>query len=243
MIPRGDGDGWARCAQGHKHWGIFGAAGLLLRHDDRVLLQHRALWSHHGGTWGILGGARNSGETAVHTAAREAAEEAGFGARVLPGRSGEHVDDHGGWSYVTVVGRADRGLPRPAAHGRVAGGRLGARRADPRPAAAPRLRGDLGDDSRDRLTCQRTSAAGSIVIGNGSVSVSTRPGVGAAGLLVAGRRPRSGTRRRAAGPAPPAGSRRCRPGRRGRACGTGRRERDEGDTTSAAATSVHRQEC
>ena len=49
MLPRGDGDGWTRCALGHKHWGIFGAAGLLLRHGDLVLLQHRALWSHHGG--------------------------------------------------------------------------------------------------------------------------------------------------------------------------------------------------
>jgi 8-oxo-dGTP diphosphatase len=105
VLPRGDGDGWTYCAQGHKHWGIYGAAGLLLRHGDRVLLQHRALWSHHGGTWGILGGARNRGETAVHAAAREAVEEAG----VAPDRYvvvGEHVDDHGGWSYTTVVGRA-----------------------------------------------------------------------------------------------------------------------------------------
>ena len=117
MIPRGDGDGWTYCAQGHKHWGIFGAAGLLLRHADPggqnwVLLQHRALWSHHGGTWGILGGARNSGETAVCTAAREAVEEAG----VRPGSYevvGEHVDDHGGWSYVTVVGRAATAFRAP----------------------------------------------------------------------------------------------------------------------------------
>ena len=117
LIARGDGDGWTYCAQGHKHWGIHGAAGLLLRYSDpaggdQVLLQHRALWSHHGGTWGILGGARNSGETAVHTAAREAAEEAGFG----PERYevvGEHVDDHGGWSYVTVVGRAAEAFRAP----------------------------------------------------------------------------------------------------------------------------------
>jgi 8-oxo-dGTP diphosphatase len=112
VIPRGDGDGWTQCALGHKHWGIYGAAGLLLRHHDQVLLQHRALWSHHGGTWGILGGARNSGESAVHAAAREAAEEAG----VAPGSYevvGEHVDDHGGWSYVTVVGRAATAFPAP----------------------------------------------------------------------------------------------------------------------------------
>jgi 8-oxo-dGTP diphosphatase len=105
VLPRGDGDGWTHCALGHKHWGIFGAAGLLLRYRDLVLLQHRALWSHHGGTWGLLGGARNSGETAEQAAEREAAEEAG-----LPPDSytvtGRYVDDHGGWSYTTVVGRA-----------------------------------------------------------------------------------------------------------------------------------------
>jgi 8-oxo-dGTP diphosphatase len=105
MIPRGDGDGWTYCAQGHKHWGIYGAAGLLLRHDDQVLLQHRALWSHHGGTWGILGGARNSGETAAQAAGREAVEEAGIAADRYT-VAGEFVDDHGGWSYTTVVGCA-----------------------------------------------------------------------------------------------------------------------------------------
>ena len=110
LFPRGDGDGWTYCAQGHKHWGLFGAAGLLVRHRDWVLLQHRALWSHHGGTWGVLGGARNSDETARHAAAREAVEEAG----VTPGSYrvvGEHVDDHGGWSYTTVVARADSAFP------------------------------------------------------------------------------------------------------------------------------------
>lgn len=112
VIPRGDGDGWTHCAQGHEHWGIHGAAGLLLRHGEQILLQHRAPWSHHGGTWGILGGARNSGETAVVAAGREAVEEAG----VAPGSYevvGEHVDDHGGWSYVTVVGRAATAFAAP----------------------------------------------------------------------------------------------------------------------------------
>ena len=27
---RGDGDGWIECGLGHRHWGLFGAAGLLL---------------------------------------------------------------------------------------------------------------------------------------------------------------------------------------------------------------------
>jgi 8-oxo-dGTP diphosphatase len=105
VFPRGDGDGWVRCALGHRHWGVFGAAGLLLRHGANVLLQHRALWSHHGGTWGLLGGARNSGETPVQAAQREAAEEAGLSSGVYT-VTGCYVDDHGGWSYTTVVAQA-----------------------------------------------------------------------------------------------------------------------------------------
>ncbi len=102
LLPPGDGDGWTRCEQGHKHWGVHGAAGLLLWHGDRILLQHRALWSHHGGTWGILGGALNRGESAEQAALREAAEEAGVDAgTVAP--TAEYVDDHGGWSYTTVI--------------------------------------------------------------------------------------------------------------------------------------------
>ena len=73
-----DGDGWVHCAQGHDHWGRFGAAGLLLWHDGSVLLQHRSRWSHHGGTWGVMGGARNRGESAADAAQREADEESGL---------------------------------------------------------------------------------------------------------------------------------------------------------------------
>ncbi len=107
--PRGDGDGWTRCEQGHEHWGIYGAAGLLPWHEDRVLLQHRALWSHHGGTWGILGGARNSGETAEQAACREAGEEAGLDPSTVE-VTGCFVDDHGGWTYTTVIARTDTAL-------------------------------------------------------------------------------------------------------------------------------------
>jgi 8-oxo-dGTP diphosphatase len=101
---RGDGDGWVRCERGHRHWGRYGAAGLLLRDLDtgRVMLQHRAVWSHHGGTWGLPGGARDSHESAVQTALREAGEEAGLTASVVR-PTGILVDDHGGWSYTTVV--------------------------------------------------------------------------------------------------------------------------------------------
>lgn len=109
-MPR-DGDGWHRCAQGHDHWGRYGAAGLLvIAPGPSVLLQHRAHWSHHGNTWGLPGGARGSQESAVQAAVREAAEETGLdttGLEVL----GELLDDHGGWHYTTVLARVTDQLP------------------------------------------------------------------------------------------------------------------------------------
>jgi 8-oxo-dGTP diphosphatase len=100
-----EGDQFVQCGLGHRHWGLFGAAGLLVRSGDLVLLQHRALWSHHGGTWGLLGGARHRDEPAVAAAAREAAEEAGLDPAAYA-VTGESVDDHGGWSYTTVLAHA-----------------------------------------------------------------------------------------------------------------------------------------
>ncbi len=105
-----DGDGWTRCGQGHRHWGRFGAAGLLARAPDGagtdlVLLQRRNWWGHHPGTWGPPGGARDSQESPVAAALREAAEECAIPAdaiRVL----GILQDDHGGWSYWTVTAAA-----------------------------------------------------------------------------------------------------------------------------------------
>ena len=74
-----DGDGWARCDQGHLHWGRFGAVGLLAccggPDGVRVLLARRSGWGQHGGTWGPPGGARDSDEDPVAAALREAAEE------------------------------------------------------------------------------------------------------------------------------------------------------------------------
>jgi 8-oxo-dGTP diphosphatase len=102
---RGDGDGWVTCAQGHDHWGLHGAAGLLLRDRDRILLQHRAIWSHHGGTWGLLGGARDSQEAPAETALREAAEEGEIAPDGVAVRA-TYVDDHGGWTYTTVLAEA-----------------------------------------------------------------------------------------------------------------------------------------
>ena len=106
-------DGWTFCAQGHRHWGRAGAAGLLLHRDGtaglEVLLQHRASWSHHGGTWGTPGGALHHGETPDDGALREVREELGLlpDDVVLGARS---VDDHGGWSYTTVLARPARSI-------------------------------------------------------------------------------------------------------------------------------------
>lgn len=107
-----DGDGWVECALGHRHWGLYGAAGLLaVHHDDagtpHVLMQERAGWSHHGGTWGLPGGALDSHENAVAGAFREAREEAGLDGDDLR-IQGVYVDDHGGWSFHTVIAATPR---------------------------------------------------------------------------------------------------------------------------------------
>src|SRR5688500_4178798 len=50
------GDSWVEGPDGERYWGRFGAAGLLVVSPAfEVLLQHRAAWSHFGGTWGMPG--------------------------------------------------------------------------------------------------------------------------------------------------------------------------------------------
>ena len=103
------GNGWARCSFGHRHWGRFGAAGLLITDGTHVLLQHRAAWTHEGDTWAVPGGARDSHEESITAALREAAEETSLDLDAIA-PFGEWVDDHGGWSYTTILARAAPGL-------------------------------------------------------------------------------------------------------------------------------------
>jgi 8-oxo-dGTP diphosphatase len=112
----GDGDGWVISDDGAHYWGRYGAAGLLLRAPrpdgtPAVLLQHRAVWSHQGGTWSLPGGARDSHETAEETAVREASEEAGLVAEQLSVRGTVLTAEAAGtggmrWTYTTVVADA-----------------------------------------------------------------------------------------------------------------------------------------
>lgn len=112
-VAAGDGNGWVSCRCGARHWGLHGAAGLLLvrrcapgdgLRTAEVLLQLRAEWTHEGGTWGIPGGAVDSHETRLQGALREAHEETGVrpdAVRVLESLvSADHVD----WQYHVVLG-------------------------------------------------------------------------------------------------------------------------------------------
>lgn len=97
-----NGDGFVTVADGTARWGLFGAAGVLARHGDRVFVAQRSLHCHQGGTWAIPGGALQSHESPLEGALREFSEEIGH-ELVDYVVAIEHEDDHGGWSYWTIV--------------------------------------------------------------------------------------------------------------------------------------------
>ncbi|MBT0769228.1 NUDIX hydrolase [Kineosporia sp. J2-2] len=106
----GDGNGWVHCGCGRRHWGRYGAAGLaLIRTEPRpqILLQLRAAWTHEGGTWGLVGGARDSHETLAEAALREAQEEAEVDPDLVTVVRELVGTDHGDWAYTYVIGLAD----------------------------------------------------------------------------------------------------------------------------------------
>ena len=104
-----DGDGWVECRCGSRHWGLNGAAGLLLFDREKILLQHRAPWVHNGNTWGIPGGARDSHESPIEAALRESSEEIGINPEMVSPLS-THIDDHLDWSYVTILASLVAGI-------------------------------------------------------------------------------------------------------------------------------------
>ena len=115
------GDGFITLADGSRRWGRFGAAGILARHvggdgATAYFVALRSQYCHQGGTWAIPGGALHAGESPVEGALREFAEEV----RPLAGPfevAEIHEDDHGGWSYWTVVvDVAERFEPPDALH-------------------------------------------------------------------------------------------------------------------------------
>ena len=113
------GDGFVTLPDGSQRWGRFGAAGILARHVDdegepHYFLALRSSWTHKGGTWAVPGGALNHGETPLEGALREFAEEIGH---VIDAYevSEIHEDDHGGWTYTTVVVDVPQRFDPPAA--------------------------------------------------------------------------------------------------------------------------------
>lgn len=114
---RGSGDGWAAGPGGSKVWGKFGAAGLFLVAGDELLLQFRAQWTNLGHTWGIPGGARDFGESAISAALRETHEECAIdsadisvlGQEVTAGPFPAAEQLPGNWTYTTVLARTLNG--------------------------------------------------------------------------------------------------------------------------------------
>jgi 8-oxo-dGTP diphosphatase len=101
------GDGFVLVADGTQRWGRFGAAGILARWADDdgaswYFLARRSEHCHQGGTWAVPGGALHLGEDPLAGGLREWVEEVGTPLDNFTVVS-VHEDDHGGWSYWTVV--------------------------------------------------------------------------------------------------------------------------------------------
>jgi 8-oxo-dGTP diphosphatase len=115
---RRSGDGFVTLSDGSVRWGRYGAAGALFRHVDPqgevwYFVARRSERTHQGGTWAVPGGALDDGETPLEGALREFEEE--IGPFQVPYRvMSVHQDDHGGWSYWTVLLEVDRRFPVPA---------------------------------------------------------------------------------------------------------------------------------
>ena len=105
-----DGDGWIDCQCGSRHWGRYGAAGVVLLDPTSrsILMQLRAEWTHGGRVWGIPGGARDSHETAIESALREMSEELAIHPDLVEVVHDNIWADHNDWSYHTVIAITSR---------------------------------------------------------------------------------------------------------------------------------------
>ncbi len=107
------GDGWTTTPGGKRVWGKYGAAGLLLMHQDPVTGERRYLMVQRGpaisdpGKWQFPGGAIDEKETFHQGGAREVIEELGFDKNALANAQvhGEHTNSIPGssWKYVSVA--------------------------------------------------------------------------------------------------------------------------------------------
>lgn len=108
-----EGDGWVVCPVCNvQHWGLNGAAGILVVRFDKnnkvshLLLQHRGYNTACGGTWGAPSGAIANSESALEGAIRELYEEANVSKdqiEILGDFKREH--EHGGWSFTNFVAK------------------------------------------------------------------------------------------------------------------------------------------
>lgn len=112
------GDGWTTTPGGRRVWGKYGAAGVLLMHQDPATGEKRYLMVQRGpaisdpGKWQFPGGAIDSKETFHQGGAREVIEELGFPADAMKNAQvhGEHTNAIPGstWKYVSIAAQVDK---------------------------------------------------------------------------------------------------------------------------------------
>lgn len=95
---------WVTCSCGRRHYGPYGAAGLVIRDGaGRLLMTHRSALVHFGGTWSFPGGAIEWRETPVVAALREVDEELGLPAAAVSVVTSVVGTSHTVWSYTYVI--------------------------------------------------------------------------------------------------------------------------------------------
>jgi len=95
---------WVTCPVcGRRHYGPYGAAGLVLSNQSgRLLMTYRSELVHYPSTWSFPGGALALGETVIDAALREVQEELGLPAEAIDVGGTMVGLDHGVWRYTYV---------------------------------------------------------------------------------------------------------------------------------------------